>query len=720
MARYLQGQSTTAAALSANTTEFFVIQNSSNSGGRPTETDLQIARTIPGVYSYFNIRVSGNTVDTGNIVFTSRKNTANGNITATIAAGVSGFIQDLTNTDIVSYNDLYDFQVAAGGTTGTFSFVSALGFNAVSTVMENAVVGAMSLNAALTTNYIFATGQFAADATETNVQVKIRNAVIVQKMQMVVSINTKINNITFNSRKNTANGNLAITVTAGVTGIFTDLVNSDSLVATDLYNMVGASGVGIGNFTCTDIQTQWVYSSTTYDALSPSSVVGGITRAASGTQSFISPFGCISHNFNATEAVKQQVVASPLTLSKFTLNLLANTYSVSATARVRKNTANGNGVLTLTNGVTGVFEDLSNSDSFVTADLVTYGITGGTSGSITVNWGTAQIVDTSTGVVSVELWGAGGGGGANLDHLGGGGAGAYVMAILNPNSDLITTGSFAVTIGQGGQGGSTTVSGTGGSGYASGGNGSSGSTAQVRAGGGGGSTALALAVPLVAAGGGGGTRGADSGTGRAYPGASTSGGAGSLGGSAIGDANDINGAGGGGAGATNGTAGVVSTKQGQGGTGATITTTPGGFGAGGGSDSNGSGGGSSGGRSGPGNNGTVSDSGGAGGTGSGGASAGANGTGSDSGGGGSGGTSGNNGVSGGVPGGGGGSGGGTSGQTGGSGGNGKVIITYPTGLLTATGGTITTSGGNTIHTFTANGFWVVGSIPFKSLLGVGK
>jgi hypothetical protein len=32
-----------------------------------------------------------------------------------------------------------------------------------------------------------------------------------------------------------------------------------------------------------------------------------------------------------------------------------------------------------------------------------------------------------------------------------------------------------------------------------------------------------------------------------------------------------------------------------------------------------------------------------------------------------------------------------------------VIIAYPTGAITATGGIITTSGGNTIHTFNASG-----------------
>lgn len=45
----------------------------------------------------------------------------------------------------------------------------------------------------------------------------------------------------------------------------------------------------------------------------------------------------------------------------------------------------------------------------------------------------------------------------------------------------------------------------------------------------------------------------------------------------------------------------------------------------------------------------------------------------------------------------------TSFGTGGNGGSGVVIISYPTGSLTATGGTITTVRGRTIHTFTAVG-----------------
>ncbi len=47
--------------------------------------------------------------------------------------------------------------------------------------------------------------------------------------------------------------------------------------------------------------------------------------------------------------------------------------------------------------------------------------------------------------------------------------------------------------------------------------------------------------------------------------------------------------------------------------------------------------------------------------------------------------------------------GGGGGAHGGAGGSGVLVISYPTGAITATGGTITTSGGRTIHTFTTDG-----------------
>jgi hypothetical protein len=52
---------------------------------------------------------------------------------------------------------------------------------------------------------------------------------------------------------------------------------------------------------------------------------------------------------------------------------------------------------------------------------------------------------------------------------------------------------------------------------------------------------------------------------------------------------------------------------------------------------------------------------------------------------------------------GGGAGGGSQNNSGGTGGSGIVILRYLTGVGSATGGTITSTGGYTIHTFTADG-----------------
>jgi len=143
--------------------------------------------------------------------------------------------------------------------------------------------------------------------------------------------------------------------------------------------------------------------------------------------------------------------------------------------------------------------------------------------------------------------------------------------------------------------------------------------------------------------------------------------------------------------------------------------------------------GSSGSPSGAGGNGAISTTGGAGGSsvgaGNGGAAGGSSYNGGDGesnslGGGGGGGAYNNRGGNGGFPGGGGGGGyttnsiinpgiRGTNTNShgyGGDGASGVVVISYPTGGITATGGTITTSGGNTYHTFTSSGIFSVTSV----------
>ena len=241
-----------------------------------------------------------------------------------------------------------------------------------------------------------------------------------------------------------------------------------------------------------------------------------------------------------------------------------------------------------------------------------------------------------------------GGGGGGRRHGGGGGAGGY-----QANSAIVSsTTAYSVTVGAGGAGGATT-----GARGVNGSNSVFNSTTSIGGGAGAGSDVSATANSGGSGGGGGYTTPtAGSGT----SGQGNAGGAGSSGPA-------YNGGGGGGAGASGSAAGAAGGAGGNGTAWLNSTTYAGGGGGGG----------------------YISSSGGAGGTGGGGAgAAGVATSGTENTGGGGGGS--------------GGTGGAPSDGTPGNGGSGVVIIRY-LGSQRGTGGTVTSSGGYTYHTFTSSG-----------------
>lgn len=253
---------------------------------------------------------------------------------------------------------------------------------------------------------------------------------------------------------------------------------------------------------------------------------------------------------------------------------------------------------------------------------------------------------------SLVIGGGGGGGGGTTTFQertgGGGGSGRYISTAHSG----VASGTYAVTIGAGGAGGAA--------------DGSKGTT--------GGTTSLGALVTAVGGGGGGGgiaanKNGANGASGGGGGPQSGTGGTATNGNNG-GDGNAAAGAGGGGgSGGVGATGGAVIGGNGGAGTassisGASVTYAGGG---GGGDQGVGAGGGGNGGSASDGTAGTANTGGGGGGAG------------------------GDN----------------VTPRAGGAGGSGVVIISYTTGTFTATGGTITTSGGNTIHTFTTSGDFVI-------------
>ena len=269
---------------------------------------------------------------------------------------------------------------------------------------------------------------------------------------------------------------------------------------------------------------------------------------------------------------------------------------------------------------------------------------------ITLSGSTITTTSIPQTVSYLIVAGGGGGGGNSVTSGGGGGAGGMKASTTSVTAGVV----HAVTVGGGGTGGG------GGNGIGTNGSDSVFNSITSTGGGGGGSTDSQNGVAGGSGGGAaGGTIGAGT-SGQGHDGGLGAGGYGGGGGStAVGAAGAAGAGGAGGA----GTASSIS--------GASVTYAGGGGGAG------------------------SAGGGGAGGTGGGGAGA------SSGGGAGGAGTANT-----------GGGGGGNASSNGGNGGSGIVIISYATSLgITATGGTITTSGGNTIHTFTSDGnFEITGVI----------
>lgn len=264
---------------------------------------------------------------------------------------------------------------------------------------------------------------------------------------------------------------------------------------------------------------------------------------------------------------------------------------------------------------------------------------------ISGGWSPISLGAYSYSVNYLVVAGGGGGGQGSGDGGGGGGAGGYQASTATLSSGT----AYTITVGGGGAGGASA-------------NGTSGSNSVINTivtstgGGGGGGYGLA-----GSSGGSGGGGGSGSGSGGGSGGSGTAG-QGNNGGSG---AVSLSGGGGGGAGAVGATA---TTSGGNGGNGTASSIS--------GSSVTYAGGGGGGNRS---------TSGGSGGTG----------------GGGTGETRGSVNPTAGTTNLGGGGGGGSN-LTGGAGGSGIVIISYA-GSQRGTGGTVTTSGGNTIHTFTTSG-----------------
>ncbi|MDO8568376.1 MAG: hypothetical protein Q7R57_06650 [Dehalococcoidales bacterium] len=205
------------------------------------ESDVQYTARTGGTYSNLAVYIASAAPNAGTVKF--RKNTADGNQLVSIPNAGSGWYEDAVNTDVVAAGDVIDVAGASAGTMSCTVIQTKL------TSANRIMITGYDLSVYLwTTCYLPAEGNLDFYCT-VEARAQTPPFVATKRSKLFVRIKSSSTTVatTFKSRKNSANGNMSVSMGAGATGVFEDLVNTDSLIATDLFgtifNYAGAAGL---------------------------------------------------------------------------------------------------------------------------------------------------------------------------------------------------------------------------------------------------------------------------------------------------------------------------------------------------------------------------------------------------------------------------------------------------------------------------------------------
>ncbi len=221
---------------------------------------------------------------------------------------------------------------------------------------------------------------------ESEAQIIVRRAYTFSELFVRIVANLTISASVYRLRINGANGNQSVTIPAGTSGTFEDLVNTDILVAGDSINsqyVLGATAFVITTVIAYKVEA---------DVFQP--LIGTSDGLLSGVSFGATRFSGVIGAATAvvTEADVQYRVRFAATYRNLQFVSRSNTVDGASTVRLRINGVNGNQSITVPASTSGSFEDLINTDNISTNDLINFSIvTGGAAGTLSITILTEQI-----------------------------------------------------------------------------------------------------------------------------------------------------------------------------------------------------------------------------------------------------------------------------------------------------------------------------------------
>ncbi len=250
-----------------------------------------------------------------------------------------------------------------------------------------------TVNANLTRFFLPSQSSLAnVSATEADVEVIARtNGFNAKTLQCKISANSVSATSTLRFRKNAANGNLSVSITASTTGTFEDTSNSDTVAAGDSFAIsiaTGATGTSL-TFVAILFSTEATNLAITfYSGFDGTSLTNNSATRFSGL--------VCDNSIPSAEANVQIKMRAAGTLRGLRVRITTNGRSTTSTLTSRVNAADGAQTISITAATTGFLADTTNSDSISadqTADIKLVTSTGG--GTLAFDHGTTQF-DGST------------------------------------------------------------------------------------------------------------------------------------------------------------------------------------------------------------------------------------------------------------------------------------------------------------------------------------
>lgn len=356
---------------SGSGTGYFSCCQGSDMINSSTESRRQTRFRTAGTLSKMYVTILTN--DRGASTFRLRKNAANGNQVLAIGASTTGEFEDAVNTDAIVSGDDVAIQTIIGGGGTTFTWN-------VARMVWSATVGTTTVYATgigdISGSTLFSpiVGDTGSSGNELFNQIKMPTAGTFKNLGISVFTNTRDAATTFRFRVNEANVNQTVTIGAGATGWFEDLVNTDAVVVTDRvnYTQIGAGTAGLVTTDVAKIALETTNNSTV--------ICGALSVTTAPSTTVYYPMGGKDAS-NATESNKTADSGLAFTASLLGIYLSSNTVVAASTFRLRKNAANANLLVSITGLTTGHFMDSVNSDSIIATDSLALQLETGAGGT---------------------------------------------------------------------------------------------------------------------------------------------------------------------------------------------------------------------------------------------------------------------------------------------------------------------------------------------------